>query len=205
VVDLDISQMKTTLLELQTQDFLRKQDPAKYPSEQDVAFRNGVENRRKVRAVLGSVVTPHATEYASLSTPYLIWPSRINGDRPNFNFNSHTQVLNNFANIKVDSEFGDTFFTVDRVVFYFVWQNDTGSDAVLNIETVLAFGGLCVVRAKPGYFWLPFYGMSNIGECRMVVSPPYAPSGGGPTLPPSRCSKRLKLRVRWICRSLVGS
>jgi hypothetical protein len=168
--NLDVSQMERALSEFKRQEYLKKLRPSEYLREQADAFRKGIGNRQKARQVLGSIVTPPAIEYVSLDTSFLIWPFRFGGD-PQFSlFESHTQPLNNFANIVVNSEFDSDFFVVDQVAFYFMWQNDTGSDAVLNVEAFLNLSGLCVVRAKPGYLWTPFWNVSNIGKCRMVVS-----------------------------------
>ncbi len=169
MVNLDVPQMKSALSEFKRRAHLQKADPSKYLCEKEDAFRKGVESRAKARELLAAITTPHLIEYVSLTTPILIWAFR-NGGPFNFFFDSHTEPLNSWANIKVDSEFGGKFFTEDQVVFYFMWQNDTGSDAVLNVEALLNLSGGCSVFAKSGYFWTPLWNVSNIGSCRMVVS-----------------------------------
>jgi hypothetical protein len=169
MVDVDVSQMKRVLSEIKRREFLWKAFPRRYRLEKQAAFRKGVESRLKAREVLAAIPPPPLIEHVSLNRPFLIWPHRSNGVFNSF-FDSHIQPLNNFANIHVTLSFDDTFFVCDDVGFYFIWQNDTGSDAVLNVEALLDLSGWGGVWAKAGWYWTPFWMGTNEGESRMVLT-----------------------------------
>lgn len=132
------------------------------------AFRKGVETRLKAHDVLASHARPEVPIYTRLDTPFLIWAFRTGGPA-NFLGDTHIEPLNSWARFRTGYEHGGYIGPHDEVVFYFLWQNDTGSDAVVNVESQLILNGSCSIFAESGLIWSPFWGQGTIGESELWV------------------------------------
>jgi hypothetical protein len=65
---------------------------------------------------------------------------------------------------------GGSFFKQDQLNFYFLWQNDTGGDAVVNVSSDVMLNGSCEALAKSTFFIpSPFWGQGTIGTAKMSL------------------------------------
>jgi hypothetical protein len=121
-------------------------------------FRHGIDGRRKALEQLAIIAQPYIPTFVVLNTPFLIWANRFlpHSDEPlgtDILIDSHIEPLNNWAKILLNyGKDDDVFFATDRLNFYFIWRNETGSDAVVNVVSYLTVNGSCRVHATSS-FW----------------------------------------------------
>jgi hypothetical protein len=138
---------------------------------EDQAFRQAVTSRLKGHDQLATGVSPGTPTFTKLDTPFLIWAFHDYGPS-NILTDTHVEPLNSWAKFRTHySEDGPgNIGDYDEVAFYFLWQNDTGSDAVVNVESQLLLMGSCGAYAEdgwfPGFLWLS----GNYGKCRVLLN-----------------------------------
>jgi hypothetical protein len=118
-------------------------------------LRQGIDAQQA--ALRQRVARPSTPIFIALDTPFLIWANRFlpNSTDPlgtNILVDSHIESLNNWAKILLNYSKDDSFSATDRLNFYFLWRNETGGDAVVNITSSLTLIGSCKVHAN-GSFW----------------------------------------------------
>ena len=127
------------------------------------AFRSGVAGRIGAHELRAVPVQPGLPIYTRIETPFLIWAFR-NGGAANFLGDTHIEPLNSSARFQTMWRHVQIIGPTDQVVFYFMWQNDTGQDAVVNVESYLMLMGSCEIAAHdswwPGIYW----DGGNVGE-----------------------------------------
>jgi len=134
------------------------------------AFRKGVETRLNAYDVLATHAIPAAPIYTKLDTPFLIWSFHgWDGGPANFLGDTHIEPLNSWARFRTGYEHGDYIGPPDEVVFYFLWQNETGGDAVVNVESQLILDGSCSIFAESGLIPSPPWGQGTIGESHLYI------------------------------------
>jgi hypothetical protein len=111
-------------------------------------FRHGIEGRRKAleqSATLTNVITLPTSILIS-TTRYL--PDGSTEASPIL-IDSHLEPLNNWAKIILNYA-GDTPLggVIDVLYFYFQWQNETGSAAIVNVRSDVWLNGSCYVHAN---------------------------------------------------------
>jgi hypothetical protein len=79
---------------------------------------------------------------------------------------SHIESENNWA--KVLSKYGTGgYWNFDQVFFYFLWENGTGADAVVNVTSFMLLNGTCSAWANAD--WLPnVFGLGP--DTQLIVS-----------------------------------
>jgi hypothetical protein len=128
-------------------------DVAKYFSSVEEAFRRGIEGRRQALERLGAVAPPYTpTKGAQRRFVILETAFGIGSDPPNILFDSLDQSENNWAKCLSEYSGGD-YWTTDDVGFFFLWDNETGADVVVNVASFLMLNGTCSVWTNSA--WLP--------------------------------------------------
>jgi hypothetical protein len=131
-------------------------------ASEDKAFRTGLSSRLKAHDLLatGGILGPPT--YTRLETPFLIWGFRQGVTSPILD-DTHIEPLNSWVKFRTrwQHEDGD-IGPHDEVAFYFLWQNETGTDAVVNVESLLMLKGTCSLYAESGLF--PWFGRLVVGE-----------------------------------------
>ena len=122
-------------------------DVAKYFSSVEEAFRRGIEGRRQALERLGAVAPPYTPTFVILETAF-----GIGSDPPNILFDSVDESENNWAKCLSEYSGGD-YLTTDDVGFFFLWDNETGADVVVNVASFLMLNGTCSVWTNAA--WLP--------------------------------------------------
>jgi hypothetical protein len=120
-------------------------------------FRHGIDGRRKALEQLATIAQPYKPTFIVLNTPFLIWANRFLGQSneplgTDILIDSHIEPLNNWAKILLNYATGDVIFATDRLNFYFLWSNETGTDALVNVVSYLTLNGSCRVHANSS-FW----------------------------------------------------
>lgn len=131
----------------------------------DRAFRNGVANRLKARDLLATGALPTEPVHVTLDKPFLIWAFRF-GRPINILDDTHIEPLNSWAKFytRVDD---DGIGPMDEIVFYFLWVNETGGDAVVNVASHLMPKGRCEVYCNER--WIPVFG-GGFGETHLTMN-----------------------------------
>ena len=167
--DVDVSQIKDTLSTLKAQDLRREANPSEYFPALEEDFRRGVATKLKALDVLATSPRPELAEQIRLDTPFLIWSFR-DGGPPSFLTESHLEPLNSWARFRSSRRSAmSAFGGHDEVGFYFLWQNETGSDAVLNVSSHIMLAGRASVFAKAGFIATP-WGASTIGNSGLTLN-----------------------------------
>ena len=121
------------------------------PKMRGKRLRHTIEDRRKALELL--TAQPSTPILITIDTPFLIWANRFlpgNSDPQGTDIlvESHIEPLNSSAKILLNYHLEDPIFATDRLNFYFLWRNETGSDAVVNITSNLTLSGSCRVHAN---------------------------------------------------------
>ena len=103
-------------------------------ADEEKAFRSGVRTRLKAHDRLATPVTPATPLYTRLESPFFIWAFR-DGGPVNIFEETHIEPLNSWARFGIWWQHKDYIGPTDEVVFYFWWRNETGGDAVVNVES----------------------------------------------------------------------
>jgi hypothetical protein len=169
MANIDLSQLKGELSALKKDAQARKAQPSKYFSPTEAAFRHGIESRRKAFDLLANVRPPYTPTYIKIDTAFLIWPLRYGSEASNILYDSHIEPLNNWAKIFSSIRDSEHFLLQDELNFYFLWQNETGQDAVVNVESYLMLNGRVQASASSGWLWSPFWGEGTIGNSHLSL------------------------------------
>jgi hypothetical protein len=116
-------------------------------ASEDEAFRKRMSSRLKAHDLLATPATPGKPFYTRLETPFLIWAFR-NGVTVTILDDTHIEPLNSWAKFRTRWKHQEQLGPTDEIVFYFLWQNETGSDAVVNVESQLMLNGTCSAYAE---------------------------------------------------------
>src|SRR5262249_24511043 len=133
----------------------RSPETAKAFAAADDRLRRGLANQRKALEVVanaGALLKPPS--YIALD-PFLIWAqswvSGVQVQRPNILVDSHIGHFDSWAKINYrthkDTGIKDTY---DTLTFYYVWENPSDSDTVVNAECSLILSGSCYASANTG-------------------------------------------------------
>ena len=163
-----LSDMKDTLFSIKREKQARNARGPEIFDAASKAFRNGVAGRLKARDLLAAGVIPAGPAPVTLDSPFLIWAFR-NGGPANIHSDTHIEPLNSWARFMSQWKQGGSFLGHDEVDFFFLWQNDTGSDAVVDVESQLMLAGRSSVFADSGLVWSPFWGQGTIGNSRLRI------------------------------------
>jgi hypothetical protein len=137
---------------------------ADFFSAEDRSFRSGIASRLKARDLLATGTRPAEPVYARVEKPFLIWAYRLGGPA-SFLEDPHYEPLNSSATFYTRwSE--DGIGPTDEIVFYFLWVNETGGDAVVNVESHLMPKGTAEVYCNER--WIPVFG-GGFGETKLTM------------------------------------
>jgi hypothetical protein len=165
---LDPSALQSELTALKERAHRERRSPSEdLPPIQD-EFRNAIARRRSAWDLLGAIGQPYTPTYVALDKPFLIWANRY-GRAADILVESHIEPWNSWARTVTRAASESAFMVRDEVSFYFLWQNETGSDVVLNVESYLMLNGWCQLTADSGWIWSPFWGQGTIGKSRLAV------------------------------------
>jgi hypothetical protein len=119
-------------------------------------FRHGIDGRRKALEQRATIAQPYEPTFIVLN-PFFIWANRFLGQSndplgTDILIDWQIEPLNNWAKILLNYATGDVIFATDRLNFYFLWTNETGSDALVNVVSYLTANGSCRVHANSS-FW----------------------------------------------------
>jgi hypothetical protein len=169
--DVDVAEMRNALAAMKREGERENARPSDYFAVRAEEFRRGVASRLRAADTLAGSVRPATPSYETLDKPFLIWAFR-GGGATDMLSETHIEPLNSWARFLSSWEFsGDDYVGPhDEVVFYFFWQNDTGSDAVVNVESQLMLAGRASVFAESGLIWTPFWGTGTIGDGHIRIA-----------------------------------
>jgi hypothetical protein len=170
--NVDLSQMSHALAVNKKKLHRQMTDPVADVSALREAFHKGVESRRKAWDALGAIAQPYTPSYVTIDTPFLIRAYRQGEPTTALLLDSYMGPLKSEARFR--SEIEDYTFTggilnEDEVSFYFLWQNDTAGNAVIDVESSLMLFGRWWVRAKSGLLWSP-WSPGSAGHAKLKVS-----------------------------------
>jgi hypothetical protein len=129
-------------------------------ASEDEALRKGLSSRLKGHDLLAPPAPPQKPFYTRLETPFLIWGFRKGVTSPILD-DTNLEPLNSWVKFRTRWQHEEQIGPTDEVVFYFLWPNETGSDAVVNIESLLMLTGTCSAYAESGLF--PWFGNLLVG------------------------------------------
>jgi hypothetical protein len=137
-------------------------------ASEETAFRGGVSSRLKAHDLLASPGLPATPIYTRLEKPFLIWAFR-DGRPIGILDETHIEPLNSWARFRTRWQQQGVIGPKDEVVFYFMWQNDTPGDAVVDVESHLLLNGSCWAYAESG--WIPpiWWGTGTFGEMELGI------------------------------------
>ena len=107
------------------------------------SMHHGLVSLRKSAEHLASLATPLVTQTVFINAPFLIWASPSSILKA-----SQIEPWNSWAKAS-DVVMRDLFNDWDDVSFFYLWQNETGSDVVVNASTLLVAYGFCEASAPP--------------------------------------------------------
>ncbi|SCE95649.1 hypothetical protein GA0074695_2447 [Micromonospora viridifaciens] len=139
-------------------------DAARYFAEAEETFRRGVRDRRTALDVLATAPPPLAPTSTLLETPFLIWGLAAGSPGSRLRYDGHIEAGNSWATMASYFDGDGAFLTYDEVDFYFLWQNDGGTDVVVDVQSLLRLTGSLHAWADAGFFWTPFWGVTTIGD-----------------------------------------
>ena len=119
-------------------------EAAKSAAAKDKAFQQLVQQRRTATNFLTDFY-PHT--FITLTTPFLIWEY----PHPDWSVlvDYGIEPSNSWLKFLLDTNTGSDLLTFS---FKFLWANDQGYDAFVNIWSILALSGFCEADANAGIF-----------------------------------------------------
>ena len=108
---------------------------------------------------------------------------------------SQMQPQNSWARFRAEFTSTGSFLNQDELSFYFFWQNDAASDAVVNVSSSMMLTGHWWVWAESGMFWSPVWGVSTIGRVIFHLNVDLSLKSGGIIRPQSRCGRQVKSQM----------
>ncbi len=137
--DVDLAAIKSTVTQLAT-------------ARQVAARRSGDRrvDRRRVPTVT-VVPPPIPPESVTLHRPFWILATGSDDSPTDILRDQHFEPGNSWAKVVVNRDTDD--LAQYELYFYFLWQNDTGSDAVVDVSTDLRVMATAEALAEPG--WVP--------------------------------------------------
>jgi hypothetical protein len=157
--DIDVAETQSALAAFKRSARLERTHPVAASASAEDAFRRGVASRRKAFDLLSGITAPSVPHLVRLDTPFLIWAFHNYDKATDMLQDTHVEAGNNSAQIFYDyaNESGDVFFDEAELNFYFLWQNDAGGDAVVNVSSLLFAKGRVRAYAEDG--WIPSFGL----------------------------------------------
>jgi hypothetical protein len=104
-----------------------------------------------------------------LARPFAVWDFR-KGQNASFLTDWEVKDEGSSAYLSIDRNFDSDFLEHDQVAFYFFWQNDSGADATVNVQSALTIHGFARIRADSGIVHTPLSGVGTNGHARLVVT-----------------------------------
>jgi hypothetical protein len=108
--------------------------------------------------LLANVKPPITPSYIKIDTAFRVW-----AEPSNILYDSHIEALNDWAKIVSKVSDSGVFLAQQELDFYFLWQNETGQDAIVSVG-YLFLNGTLTASANPGRIWSPFWGEGTIGN-----------------------------------------
>jgi hypothetical protein len=138
MTSIDAEQLKSVLRGLQAERQAGKR------RETPIAFRKAIDRRQEAIRLLSNIGTPFTPARVIIDTPLLIWVQHNLPETANILVDSNIEPNGSWAKTysALESD-GDVFAANDDLNFYFIWQNSTGQDAVINVNSFLMLDGLC--------------------------------------------------------------
>lgn len=118
-------------------------DAAKRASRAKDTVHSTITNQSKTLEFLAASKPFFPFPMVTLDKPFLIWAS----PRSNIISDSNIEPFNSWAKIKVDSTKSSG---IDKLSFYFIWDNPSDFFAVINASTFMSASGHCEVTAHGG-------------------------------------------------------
>lgn len=137
-------------------------------ASEETAFRGGVSSRLKAHDLLATPGLPATPIYTRLEKPFLIWAFRDGGPIGILD-DTHIEPLNSWATFRTRWKQSTHIGPEDEVVFYFMWQNDTPGDAVVDVESQLLLNGSCWAYAESGLIPPIWWGTGTFGEMGLWI------------------------------------
>ena len=141
------------------------------------AFRSAVDDQRNILGRLASSAATPAVSQVVLDAPFLIWPSPYTTDV--FFDDYHIEPWNSWAKFKFNSQGG---LGLQEIIFYFLWENSTDKDVVINVDSWLMLNGYGQVNIPGNWFDDELASMSISGSLGLLewwnqppTSPPMQP------------------------------
>jgi hypothetical protein len=136
-------------------------------TSEETAFLDQVRSRLKAHD-LAHPDSPSTPNYMRLEKPFLIWAFR-DGRPISILEDTHVEPLSSWARFRTRWQQDEHLGPEDEVVFYFMWQNDTGGDVVVDVESHLMLNGTCWAYAESG--WIPpiWWGTGTFGEMGLWI------------------------------------
>lgn len=136
--------------------------PADWISEERI-----VKSRLRPRD-LGPFVAP-PFELIARARPFAVWDFR-NGENASFLTYWEVKDEGSSAFLSIDRKLDSDFLVHDQVAFYFFWQNDSGADATVNVQSSLIIQGFARIWADSGLIHTPFPNVGTHGYARLIVT-----------------------------------
>ena len=120
---------------------VKRAEAAKYSTAQIKDLRRSLEDRRKALELVASLPT---SQFVCLDKPFLIWQS----PHPEYSIlkDWNIEPWNSWAKILVDTNAGSDYTDFN---FYFIWENQSEQDTVVNVSTSLVLRGVCEAELGP--------------------------------------------------------
>jgi hypothetical protein len=132
-------------------------------------LHSAVDLRRRALDLRGRARVPLAPSFEFIDKPFLIWATRYGGPT-DLIVESAIQQRASWATIRrTRSPERTHYLTEDRLVFYFLWQNERNRDVVVNVESVQTLNGTWEIYADDGWIVTPFWGQGTIGYSRFSM------------------------------------
>jgi hypothetical protein len=167
-----VAEIREALAAMKLEEQRERARPSDFVAPNADRMRQGVAKRLEATEALASTVRPGAPTFVTLEKPFLIWALR-DGRATGMLSDTHIEPRKSSARFYSSWESGNVgsgyIGPTDEVGFYFLWQNDSGSDAVVNVESQLLLAGRASVFADSGFIWSPFWGQGTIGESHLRI------------------------------------
>jgi hypothetical protein len=192
--ELSISEVQAALAVIKRDEPIRRVNRKTSMDSAASGLRRDIGSRRDG---IDSGVTPLAPTVVVLDKPFLIWAVRDGGQPTSLLVDSHLEAQNSWAKIYFSQLFESVFLHSEEVGFYFLWQNDSAKDSVVNASTYLSLNGRITVNPRAG--WIPtiWWGTGTIGQIDGIVSAELTPLewwNQPPTHPPMQADQYRVIR-----------
>ncbi|MGA8595883.1 MAG: hypothetical protein WB676_14285 [Bryobacteraceae bacterium] len=114
------------------------------PKISAAAFKRQREERRQALSLFSRILPPFVPVEVVLEEPFLIW--QLPNPQSNIWISEQYAPSDSFVKFLVDTSEGSDS---TQFVFYFWWENEQSSFALVNVNTSLILNGTCGVSAAP--------------------------------------------------------